>query len=102
MLKSLFEVEFLREVVHLPIDPDPYKAALAGIVKNFLMLPLALPNDWGQYLNSLSVRQFQNAVDNLVDRLLCDFAAADGAVRNADAGIEQAQVVVNFGHGPNR
>ena len=33
--------------------------------------------------------------------LLRDFAAADGAVRNADAGIEQAQIVVNFSYGPD-
>ena len=37
-------------------------------------------------------------VDNLVNGLLLDFLAALGAVRRADAGPKQAQIVVNFRH----
>ena len=38
------------------------------------------------------------AIHHLVDGLLLDLLAALGAVGNADAGIEQAQVVVNLRH----
>ena len=40
-----------------------------------------------------------DAVDDLRGRLLGDRLAAVGAVGLADAGVEQAQVVVDLGHG---
>ena len=44
----------------------------------------------------------QDLVRHLVGRLLLDDAAAHGAVRYADARVEQAQVVVDLRHGAHR
>ena len=46
--------------------------------------------------------QRHHVVDDLLDRLPGDRLAADVAVRVPDAGPQQAQVVVDLGHGPDR
>ena len=46
--------------------------------------------------------QREDAVDDLLRRLLGDRLAALGAVRPAGAGVEQAQVVVDLGDGADR
>ncbi len=43
--------------------------------------------------------QRQHLLQDLLGGLARDFVAADGAVRNADGGVEHAQVVVDLGDG---
>ncbi len=47
-------------------------------------------------------RQLHDAVDHLLHGLRPDRRAAIGAVRHADRGVEQAQVVVDLGHRAHR
>ena len=62
------------------------------------MLALAGANHRGQHLHPGALGVFLHRVHHLIHRLLADFLAAPGTVRNADACPEQAQVVVDFRH----
>ena len=69
-----------------------------------LLLELALPaaHDGRQDVDARVLRIRHHQIDNAVERLRRDFAAAVRAVRDADVGKEQAQVVVDLGDGPDR
>ena len=62
------------------------------------MLALAPAHNRGKNLNFAAFRQCQHLIDNLIDRLLTDFPAADGAMGDADSRVEQTQIVVNLRH----
>ena len=66
------------------------------------VLTLSAADDGCQQLNAAALGQGEDAVHNLVDGLLTDLSAADGAVRHADASIEKAQKIVNLRNGTNR
>ena len=59
-------------------------------------LPL---DDRREDLRARAVGQRFDFIDDLLGALGDDFLAADRAVRDADAGVQQAQIVVNLGHG---
>ena len=46
--------------------------------------------------------QGKDVLEDLFGGLPGDFVAADGAVRDADGGVEQAQIIVDFGDGADR
>ena len=52
-----------------------------------------------QNLDFGPLRQLHDFVHHLVHRLLADFPAAHRTMRDADAGVQQAQVVIDFGDG---
>ena len=101
MLFVLFEGNFLRQVVDVPVDPHPDIAALAGGLELLLVGALPAADDRGQNLHPGPLGVGEQLVDHLVHRLLLDLPAADGAVGDADPGVEKPQVVVNLGHRPD-
>ena len=69
-----------------------------------LLLELALPaaHDRRQHVDALVVRRQHHHVDDALERLRGDLAAAEVAVRHADVGEQQPQVVVDLGDGADR
>ena len=65
-------------------------------------LPLAAAHDGGEHVDPLVVRVEQHHVRDPVERLRRNLAAADVAVRHADVGEQQAEVVVDLGDGADR
>ena len=64
--------------------------------------PLRPLHDRREHAELGALGQLEDAVDDLVGRLALDLAAADRAVRDADARVEQPQVVVDLGDGAHR
>ena len=81
------------------VDAHADVAGLAQVVEDGLVLALAVLDQRRQDHDAAALRQRQDGVDDLLHRLLRDLAAALGAVGVADAGEEQAQVVVDLGDG---
>ena len=90
------------QLVHLPIHPHPHEAGLARILEDAFVFALAVHHQRRQEQQPAVLGILQDAVHDLLDRLRADLAAAVGAVGHADAGIEQAQVVVDLGDGADR
>ena len=53
----------------------------------------------GQQQDAAALVHLFDGLHDLAHRLLVDLAAAAGAVRHTDAGVEEAQVVVDLGRG---
>ena len=86
------------DLIQLTVDAHADKAALAGLLQQLRMLALAGAHHRGQHLHAGALGVFLHGVHHLVHRLLADFFAALGAVGNADARPQKAQVVVNLRH----
>ncbi len=102
VLPVFFQVDVLRKVIQDAVGAHARKAAAARGVQLFPVGALPPAHDRGKDQEPGALRHRQNPVDNLVHRLLADFPAADRAVRDADARIQQAQVIVNFGDRAHR
>ena len=98
MLDVLFEADFLAQIIHIAVDPHAGKACAAGRIQLLGLRTLAGTHDRGQHLKAGALRQFQHLVHHLVHSLLCDLASADRAMRHTDAGVHQAQIVVDLCH----
>ena len=67
-----------------------------------LELPLSAADDRRQHVDALVVRREHHHVDDPLERLRRDRAAAQVAVRHADVGEQQAEIVVDLGDGADR
>ena len=85
--------------VLLPVDLHPGEALLADVLEDVLVPALLAAHDRRLDHEAGVGLQPQDLVDDLLLALPLDGPAADPAVRMADAGVEQAQVVVDLGHG---
>ena len=86
-----------RQLVHLAVDPRPSEALPGELGQQPLVLALPAPHDRREHLEPRAVRQLQDPVDDLLRRLPGDDLPAVGAVRHADPGVEEPQVVVDLG-----
>ena len=84
------------------VDPDPGEALLGQVVEQRGVLALAAPHHRGQDLEPRALGELEHPVDDLLGGLARHGPPADRAVGVADAGVEQAQVVVDLGDGPHR
>ncbi len=83
------------------VDPDPGEALLGQVVEEGGVLALAPPHHRGHDLEAGPLGQLEHPVDDLLGGLAGHGTAAQGAVRVADAGVEQPQVVVDLGDRPH-
>ena len=83
------------------VDPDPGEALLGQVVEQGAVLALAAPDHRGHDLESGALGQLEDPVDDLLGGLARHGPPADRAVGMADAGIQEAQVVVDLGDGPD-
>ena len=83
---------------------DAHLRESAGAQPGELLLELALPaaHDRREHVHALLVRREHHHVDDALERLGGDLAAAEVAVRDADVGEEQPEVVVDLGDGADR
>ena len=92
------QLNVVGQLPDFPIHPHPHKA-LGGQAREQLFVgALLAPHHWRQQLKAGAIGQGHNPVDHLVDALGRNAAIAVGAVGIARPPVEQAQVVVDFGH----
>ena len=100
VLNILLQLNLFRQLVKIPVNPNPHIAAFSGLLQNLHMLALASPDHRRQQLDFCSLRQIHNLVYHLIHRLFADFLAALGTMGNADSGIEKSHVIVNLRYCP--
>jgi hypothetical protein len=87
---------------HLAVDPGAGEALSRQVGQQGLVGALAAAHHRRQHLEPGAVGQLHDAVDDLLGGLPGDLGPALGAVGDADAGEQQAQVVVDLGDGAHR
>ena len=85
----------------LAVDPDADEALAAGAVEDPVALGLAVLDERAEDEQPRALGQREDLVDDLLDRLALDRVAV-GAVRDADPGEQQPQVVVDLGDRADR
>ena len=99
VLFVLFQPDLLGKLIQDPVYPCPDIAGLFRVLQNLDMLALSGPDHGRQYLNPGPLGQGHDLVHDLVDALLPDLPAALGAVRHANTGPEQTEIVINLRDG---
>ncbi len=90
------------QVDHQAVDAGPVETRLADRLEDLLVLPLAPANHGSQEHQAGSLGHGQEAIEDLLGRLLADRGAALVTARLAQPGIEQPQVVVDLRHRGDR
>ena len=84
------------------VDPDPGESLLGQIVQQCAVLALASPHHRRQHQEPGALGHGQNTVHDLLGALAGHRTAAHRAVGLTDAGIQEAQVVVDLSDGADR
>ena len=87
------------DFMQLAIDAHAHVALRAQLVEDLGVLALALADHRRQHHVALFAIEGEYLVDHLADRLRFQRVAVVGAARQAHAGVQQAQVVVDLGDG---
>src|SRR5690606_21020259 len=96
VLHVLFKDYIFVYIAHFAIDAQPDKAVFPRIFDELLVFALPAAHDRRQQLDPGAFRQSHDRVRHLVDGLLRYLLAAGGAVRDAYAGIQQPEVIVDL------
>ena len=99
VLVLLVEDDLLFQQPQLAVDLGAREALRAQFLELLAVLALATADDRGEDHEARPVLQAHDLVDDLLGRLGGDRAAAVVAMGLADAGPQQAQVVVDLGDG---
>ena len=97
VLHLLVELKVVRQLDDLSVHPRPQEAAFQQILEQVFVLTLLPLDQRREDLELRAVGQTQDTVENVFSRLSCDRSAALMATRRADAGEEDAQIVVDLG-----
>ena len=99
MLAVLGELRRLIELVDPAVDAHPDETARPQLLEQLLILALALAHHGGEQQQAGVLGQRQHLIHHLGDGLGGERPIVIGTARLAHAGVEQAQVVVDFGDG---
>ena len=99
VLLVLVQGDLLGEIVERTVGPAADIARLAGVLQQLLVGALLAPHHRGHDLDAGGLGQRHHLIDDLVDGLLFDLLAADGAVGGAHPGPQQTEVVIDLRHG---
>src|SRR5690606_3020123 len=91
------ELDLVVDVQHLAIDADADVAASTDRLEDLRVLALPVADHRGEDHRAPSRIEPEDGVDDLLDRLALDNVAAVRAGGDADARVEQAEVVVDLG-----
>ena len=97
-IQRLHSVEF----ENLAVDPGADKALRAQAGKQLAMLALAFADYWREQQDRGAFGQLQYLVDHLRDCLCLQLLAVLGAFGHSSAGVQQPQVVIDFGDRADR
>ena len=93
------QVDLVSEFVQFAAADGAGKTLRGQVGKQRVVGALTAADDWGKNLELGAVGKFEDSVDNLLRGLALNDGPIDRAMWNADAGIEQTEVVVDLGNG---
>jgi hypothetical protein len=96
------QLEVVLERAELAVDPRLGEPARPQPGQLLLELTLPAADDRRQHVDALVLRVEHHHVDDALQRLRGNRLAAIGTMRQADVGEQQPEVVVDFGHRPDR
>ena len=99
VLELLAQLRRIAQLDELAVHAGPGVALGGEFLEEVDEFALAAADHGGQHLEARAVRELEQLVHDLLRGLLRHGLPADGAVRPADTGPEQAHVVVNLGDG---
>ena len=101
VLLLLLQRRRVGQRIHRAVDQDAGVALALELGEQVDVLALATADDRREHLEPAARLHLEHLVDDLLRGLLRDDLAAGRAVRRAGAGVEQPQVVVDLGDGPD-
>ena len=99
VLDAAVELEVVGQAHDLAVHAGAEEAALEHVLEQVLVLALLAAHHRGEDEEARPLRQGEDAGEDLLARLGGDGPAAVGAVALADAGVEDAEIVVDLGDG---
>ena len=102
MLLLLGQLDLVGQLVHLAVDQSARIAVAAQHLQQVLELALAPADHRREDLETGALRIRQQRIDHLLRGLRADQRAALRTMRDAGAGEEQSQIVVDLGDGADR
>ena len=90
------ELDLLIDALDVTVDAHPGEPGAADLLEDGLVGPFPAAHQGRQDEHAGAGRQFLHGFDDLLGRLLPHLAAADRAMRHADASEQQTQVIVDF------
>ena len=97
MIAPSVEADVFLEQSRLPVDARLGEATRPQRLQLFLELPFSPSDDGRQDVDARVLRIGHHEIDDALERLRRDLAAAVGTVRHADVGKEQTQIIVDLG-----
>ena len=98
VLLLLGEFDVVGQLLHFAVNQRSCVAVAPQEFKQILELALTPTDDRRENLESCALRILQQRVHHLLRRLCADQRAAFRAMRNASAGKQQSQIIVNLGN----
>ncbi len=99
MLLVASQLDGVGELVQLAVDDGAGEALAGEVGEECVVSALAAPDHRRQHLETGALGQLEHPVDDLLRGLAGDDRAVVRAVRDADAGEQQPEVVVDLGDG---
>src|SRR5439155_1662690 len=93
------ERRHVADFVEDAVDAGAEKAALPYLLEGVAMFAFAGHDERGEDVDLASLFEGKRLLENVVHGLARDGAAALRAMRRAQPGVEQTQMIVNFGEG---
>ncbi len=92
----------IRQIADLAVDPRADVALTGEVFQGFSVLAFALFNNGRQQHQAQAFRLGEDIIDHLTDGLRRQRHVVIRTARFADAGVQQTQIVVNFGNSTHR
>jgi len=102
VLELLVELDLLIQRPHLCVHPNASESFAAKFFEELPKLALTTLHNRGEHLELRPGIKLEDRVDYLLGTLFLDELAANRAMRNADAGEQQSEVVIDLGNGTDR
>ena len=99
VILAFIERDIFVQGTQNPIDTRSYEALASEFLQLLLIFALPAADDGCHDHQPVFGLERQHMLEYLLRGLARDFVAADGAVRHADGGVQQAQVIVDFSNG---
>ena len=102
MSRVLLKTDLLGKIIERAVNARAHVAASLCLCKNLLLRSLLRAHDRGKHEKAASLGKRKDPLNDAVERQTLDRLAADRAVWDPDARVEQAQIIVDLGHGADR